>query len=135
MIDVSITSLHITIAMKFCAAVLLLVHAHKRSSPPYVPSRNRHEQCQELSETGRYIRQKRIPHIFLLPPSQSPWQQVLSFSNDQAMITLTGFTGEAFNSLLVKFAPIFDKYSPFVDEDGFIVKKIGNRGRPRTIRP
>ena len=26
-------------------------------------------------------------------------------------------------------------HSPFVDEDGFIVKKIGNRGRPHTIQP
>ena len=45
-------------------------------------------------------------------------------SSPQAMITLTGFTGEAFNYLLGKFAPIFDKYFPFVNEDGFIVKRL-----------
>jgi len=121
--------------MKLYAAVLLLVRAHKKSSRRYVHSRNRHEQRQDLSETGRYIRQKRIPRISLLPPRRSPWRHVLTSSNDQAMITLTGFTYEAFNYLLCKFAPFFDKYSPFVDEDGFIVKKIGSRGRPRTIRP
>jgi len=51
------------------------------------------------------------------------------------MITLTGFTNEAFNYLLAKFAPVYDEYSPFVDEDGFIVKKIDKMGRPCTILP
>jgi len=39
------------------------------------------------------------------------------------MIALTGFTNEAFDYLLAKFAPVYDEYSPFVDEDGFVVKK------------
>jgi hypothetical protein len=34
------------------------------------------------------------------------------------MITLTGFTNDDFNYLLAKFAPVYDEYSPFVDEDG-----------------
>ena len=51
------------------------------------------------------------------------------------MITLTGFNSEAFHYLLVQFAPVYDLYSPFVDEDGYIVKKIKNMGRPHTIRP
>ena len=45
-----------------------------------------------------------------------------SSNNDQAMTTLTGFTTEAFLYILTMFAPVFDEYSPFVDEDGFIVK-------------
>jgi len=51
------------------------------------------------------------------------------------MITLTGFTTEAFLYILMMFAPVFDEYSPFVDKDGFIVKKFEKMGRPHTILP
>jgi hypothetical protein len=51
------------------------------------------------------------------------------------MITLIGFSNEAFNYLLANFAPVYDEYSPFVDEDGFIFKKLGKIGRPHSILP
>jgi len=51
------------------------------------------------------------------------------------MITLTGFTNEAFTYLLAQFAPVYDEYYPFVDEDGFIVKKLEKMGSPCSILP
>jgi hypothetical protein len=40
------------------------------------------------------------------------------------MITLTGSDVNLFHYLLGLFAPVFDKYSPFVDDEGYIVKKL-----------
>jgi hypothetical protein len=59
----------------------------------------------------------------------------MASNNDQAMVTMTGFSNEAFQYLLALFTPVNDEYSPFVDEDGYIVEKIERVGRPRTIQP
>jgi hypothetical protein len=120
--------------MRLQFAALLLFKVHKRSKKVFVFSRNRHEQRRALSAHARYVRQKRIPRISLLPVSKSPWRHVLGSNDDQAMITLTGFTHDAFNYLLAMFAPIYDAYTPFADVDGFIIKKIEGMGRPRQIR-
>ena len=80
------------------------------------------------------MRQKRIPHISLLPVSTNPCCRVLGSGDDQAMITLTGFTHDAFNYLLAMFGPVYDSYTPFADVEGFIIKKIEGMGRPRQIR-
>ncbi len=112
--------------MKLSVAALLLFKARKRVKNEFTYSRNRHIHRRTLSQQERYSRQRRIPRILLISPTNSPWHQVLTSSNDQAMITLTGFTSEAFHYLLVQFAPVYDLYSPFVDEDGYIVKKIKN---------
>ena len=38
--------------------------------------------------------------------------------------------------LLNLFAPVYDQYTPFVDEDGFIVCKVSmTKGRPRLMNP
>lgn len=37
---------------------------------------------------------------------------------------MMGFFNETFNYLVAKFAHVYDEYSPFVDELGFIVLKI-----------
>ena len=75
------------------------------------------------------------PSNVFLPCSISPWRHVNSSNNDQAMITLTGLITEAFLYILTMFAPVFDEYSPFVDEDGCSVKKLEKIGRRRTILP
>jgi len=49
------------------------------------------------------------------------------------MITLTGFTHDAFNYLLTMFAPVYDAYTPFADVGGFNIKKIEGMGRPHQI--
>ena len=33
------------------------------------------------------------------------------------------------------FAPVYDQYSPFVDDEVFILRKIEGMGRPHQIRP
>ena len=59
----------------------------------------------------------------------------MASNNDQAMITMTGFSNEAFKYLLPVFAHVNDEYSHFVDEDGYIVETIESVGRPRTLQP
>ncbi len=42
----------------------------------------------------------------------------------------------SFNLLLAQFAPVYEQYTPFVDADGFIVRKISlTRGRPHMMHP
>lgn len=56
--------------------------------------------------------------------------------DDQAMITLTGFNFCSFYHLLTLFAPLYDEYTPFINKDGFIVRKVSlSRGRPRMMHP
>jgi hypothetical protein len=50
------------------------------------------------------------------------------------MITLTGFDVRSFHYLLALFAPVFEEYTPFGDENGFIRTKKTKRGRPRQIQ-
>jgi hypothetical protein len=87
-----------------------------------------------LTDYERRIRQQHIPRSSLLPVAYSPWRRLFSSSSDSGMITLTRFDTESFKWLLGLFAPFFDEYSPFIDDDGYIVRKQTNRGRPRTIR-
>ena len=102
---------------------------HKRTSSRYQKS------CRfQQSEYERYIRQRRIPRHSLLPVSKSPWQRVYSSQDDQAMITLTGFDVNSFHYLCSVFAPMCETYSPFVNKDGYIVKKRSRAGRPRQMR-
>ena len=49
------------------------------------------------------------------------------------MITLTGFDIESFHYICNLFAPYYNDYSPFVDPDGYIVKKKTKKGRPRLM--
>ena len=97
-------------------------------------SRNRKKQCNEQDAYERYVRQRRIPRNSLLPVERSPWRRVYSSADDQAMITLTGFDMASFHYVCQLFAPLYDDCSPFIDEDGFIVKKKSKCGRPRFMR-
>ena len=90
--------------MRFIVVALLLFKTHKHSKCQFVHSCNMHTQCGSLSQRGCYIRQRRIPQTSLLQCTTSPWCRLLSSNNDQAMITLTGITNEAFNYLLAMFA-------------------------------
>jgi hypothetical protein len=40
----------------------------------------------------------------------SPWRTLLALEVNQALITMTGFDGVSFKSILQKFAPLFDHY-------------------------
>jgi len=50
------------------------------------------------------------------------------------MITLTGFTCEAFEYVVGKFSPVYHEFTPFVDLNGFIIRKISKAGRPRLMK-
>jgi hypothetical protein len=67
----------------------------------------------------------------------SPWRKVYTSKDDQVMITLTGFDYNSFEYILiVLFSPTYDnndKYSPWIDESGYIVKKKTKRVRPQLM--
>jgi hypothetical protein len=50
------------------------------------------------------------------------------------MITLTGFDMESFMYICALFRLLYNDYSPFIDENGYIVKKKTKRGRPRLMK-
>ena len=122
--------------MTFAGSVLLLLKLAKvhRRRHKFVASRNRKIFCRQSNTGEREIRQRRIPRCSLLSVSHSPWRQVYISNNDQGMITLTGFDVKSFHYFLDLFHPVFYEYSPFIDDDGFIVKKKMGRGRPRSIQ-
>ena len=119
-----------------CLYLLLLKRAITARSSGFVYSRNRKIMRRRMGAKDRYIRQRRIPRISLLSIGKSPWRRVYTTGDDQAMITLTGFDLTSFHCLWNLFAPLYDNYSPFVDEDGYIIKKVSlSRGRPRLMHP
>jgi hypothetical protein len=116
--------------------ILLLKYAKNNNITQFVFSRNRKIFRRALRAKDRYIRQRRIPRISLLPVSRSPWRRVFSSRDDQAMITLTGFDMESFYYVLNLFAPVYEQYTPHMDKDGFIIRKVSlTRGRPRLMNP
>mgnify|MGYP006199202059 CR=1 FL=1 len=117
--------------MKLTPALLVLEKLEKSRR---CLSRNRRLFRYTSSEWDRYIRQRRIPRSSLLSVSRSAWRKVYHSNDDQSMITLTGFDVRSFHYLLALFAPVFEEYSPFGDENGFIGKKKTKRGRPHQIQ-
>lgn len=98
-----------------------------------IPSRNKKRARSMQNEYERYIRQRRIPRHSLLSVEKSPWRRVFNSGDPQAMVTLTGFDKDAFLYLCGLFGPVYGEYSPFIDDDGYIVKKKSKRGRPRLM--
>jgi hypothetical protein len=76
-------------------------------------SRYRKKFLKSLSEEERRLRSRKIPRALLLTLGMSPWRTLLASNVDQSLITMTGFDGASFESLSQKFAPLFDKYTPF----------------------
>ena len=102
-----------------------------------LPYRRHHSRYQKryhraLELWERWIRARKIPRQCLLDIGLCPWRKILDSSDDQAMITLTGFDHESFYYLLRSFAPIFDANSPFGDADGDITK-ISTKSWKRCI--
>ena len=64
-----------------------------------------------LSEEERRLRSRKIPRASLLLLDLSPWRTLLDSAVNQSLITMTGFDGASFASLLQKFAPLFDEYT------------------------
>jgi hypothetical protein len=52
------------------------------------------------------------------------------------MITLTGFDLPSFRYLANLFAPLYEHYAPYMDANGFIIRKVSlTRGQPRMMNP
>ncbi len=99
-------------------------------------SRYRKKFLKSLSEEERCLRSRKIPRASLLTLNMSPWCNLFVSEVDQALITMTGFKGISFASLLQKFAPLFDDYTPF--NTSHILLKQGDPskgGRPRKVHP
>ena len=67
----------------------------------------------------------------LLTLAASPWRNLLASDVDQSLITMTGFDGVSFTSLLQKFAPLFDDYTPFHTSHILLKQDPSKGGRPR----
>ena len=121
--------------MKLAPALLVLAKLEKSwRCPKFVLSRNWRVFRDTSSEWDRYIRQRHILRSSLLSMSRSEWRKVYHSNDDQLMITLTGFDVRTFHYLLALFAPVFEEYTPFGDDNGYIQKKKTKRGRPRQIQ-
>jgi hypothetical protein len=71
----------------------------------------------------------------LLLLAKSPWRNLLASQVDQALITLTGFDGVSFASLLQKFVTLFDIYTPFDTSHIKLMSDLSSGGCPRKVRP
>jgi hypothetical protein len=117
-------------------SVLVYVHAVQSvyRGQHQTPSRNRKRDRALKKDYQRYIRQRRIPRHSLLYVKISPWHRVFNSGDPQAMITLTGFDMESFMYICALFCPLYNDYSPFIDENRYIVKKKTKRGGPRLMK-
>ena len=90
-----------------------------------------------LDEEGRQRRDRRLPRASLLLPSDSAWERLYQSSNDQALITVTGFDHRAFTELLTLFNPWFRSHTPWTGDSQQPFKKMSIRtrhiGRARII--
>ena len=98
-------------------------------------SRYRKKFLKSLSEEERRLRSRKIPRASLLTLDMSPWRTLLASNVDQSLITMTGFDGASFASLLQKFAPLFDEYTPFNTSHILLKQDPSKGGRPRKVRP
>jgi hypothetical protein len=98
-------------------------------------SRYRKEFLKSLTEEERRLCSRKIPCVSLLSLAKSPWSNLLVSQANQALITVTGFDGVSFASLLQKFAPLFDDYTPF-DTSHIKLKPDPSKGCcPRKVCP
>ncbi len=97
--------------------------------------RYRKKFLKSLSEEECRLCSKKIPRASLLMLDMSPWHNLLASEVDQALITMTGFDGVSFASLLQKFAPLFDDYTPFNMSHILLKQDPSKGGRPRKVHP
>jgi DDE superfamily endonuclease len=86
---------------------------------------------QRLNEEGRRRRQRNLPRHALLAPKESAWQRLFDSHDDAALITVTGFDHNTFNSMHTLFKPLFDRYSPWTEENPGLNYKMVNKSSKR----
>ena len=105
----------------FLLLCLALRHSKNKKRVRIKHSHYRKDFFNSLSIVERHRWYRKIPQCALIPLALSPWQKLLHSQNDQAFITMTGFDCDSFDSILVKFGPMFDGHTPF-DVSGMIVE-------------
>jgi hypothetical protein len=65
---------------------------------------------------------------------ESPWQKLFASQVNQAFITMTGFDHNSFTTLLQKFAPAFDDYTPFNKQQIERKEDTKKGGWPRVMQ-
>ena len=113
---------------------LLLFRMTLTGGSPKKHSRYRKKFLKSLSEEERCLRSRKIPPSLLML-DMSPWRTLLASNVDQSLITMTGFDGASFASLLQKFAPLFDEYTPFNTSHILLKQDPSKGGRPRKVCP
>ena len=98
-------------------------------------SRYRKKFLKSLSEEECHLRLRKILRASLLTLAMSSWRNLLASEVDQALITMTGFDGVTFTSLLQKFAPLFDDCTPFNTSHILLKQDPLKSGRPRKVCP
>ena len=78
---------------------------------------------------------RRIPRCALVHMDNSSFRALYNSRNDQSFITFTGLDYNSFQYLLNKFRPLYNRYSPYV-ENGKVARvrhEGGTHGRPRSL--
>jgi hypothetical protein len=87
-----------------------------------------------LSIEQRRQRDRRIPRIALLDPSESAWANLYCSGRVSVMITLTGLDYQSFNYLSVKFEKLHSEYTPYSHSGRITLKRQNGRFRcPRYL--
>jgi hypothetical protein len=87
-----------------------------------------------LSIEQRRRRDRCIPRIALVDPSESAWVKLYCSGSDSAMITLTGLDYPSFNYLSAKFEDLYNEYTPYSHSGRIILKRQRGRfRRPRIV--
>lgn len=111
-------------------ALLLLLLLRHRYAIPTLEAFRKH-----ITAEARKRRDRRISRRALQQPSLSPFAFLLASGCVQSLITLKSMEHRAFNYLLQKFAPTFERYTPY-SPDGLIrllPLRENKRGRPRSL--
>ena len=83
-----------------------ILKMYRKQLKPLIHSRNRKRFYKSLNKTERRLRSRKIPRCALTLTTESAWVKLLQSKNDQAMITATGLSYEAFQALHSKFKPL-----------------------------
>ena len=112
---------------------ICILKMYRTQMKPFIHSRNRKAFYKSLTKAERRLRSRKIPRCALLHPTESAWSKLFEAKNDQAMITATGLSCDAFNALNDKFKQIFNDNTPHT-KDGLIFSKGSEkRGRKRLV--
>ncbi len=125
------------VVMQFFHRLLLLGLAHhlaEKRRGILKHSCYRKDFFRTLSIEERCCHYQKIPQCSLIPLKLLPWQKLLASRNDQAYITMMGFTCKSFDKVLEKFSPMFSGHTPF-NKSGMIVEFEYVQGRRRVVQP